>query len=40
MGEMVHNIAISLFDKNKNGDVKDDLFRMLLNYIKTKFAKK
>jgi hypothetical protein len=40
MGEIVENIAVSMLDKNKDGNVKDDLLTMALDFIKTKFMKK
>jgi hypothetical protein len=40
MSEMAQNIAVSLLDKNKDGNIKDDLLTMAINFIKTKFMKK
>ena len=37
---MAENIAVSLLDKNKDGSVKDDLFTMAMNFLKSRFAKK
>jgi hypothetical protein len=35
--DMVDQIATSLLDKNKDGEYKDDLFRMAWEFIKKKF---
>jgi hypothetical protein len=40
MSEVAQNIAVSLLDANKDGKIQDDLFRMALDFIKSKFAKK
>ena len=37
---MAEKIAVSLLDKNKDGNVKDDLFTMAMDFLKTRFAKK
>ncbi len=38
--EIVENIAVSMLDQNKDGQVKDDIFRMALDFVKSKFMKK
>ena len=38
--DIAEKVAVSLLDKNKDGDYKDDLFRMFLDFVKSKFAKK
>ena len=37
---MAEKIAVSLLDKNKDGSIKDDLFTMAMNFLKSRFAKK
>ena len=36
---MLQNLAVSLLDKNNDGDYKDDLLRMGANWLKKQFAK-
>lgn len=37
---MLQSLAVSLLDKNNDGDYKDDLLRMGANWLKKQFAKK
>ena len=37
---MLQSLAVSLLDKNNDGDYKDDLLRMGANWLKKQFSKK